>query len=45
MSISVMREKIRQVYPVSKTWSKKVSNMTEGQVTAIFFRLKREGKI
>jgi hypothetical protein len=45
MSIFTMRETLKQAYPDSKTWSKRVSNMTEGQVTAIFFRLKREGKI
>jgi hypothetical protein len=39
------RELIKQAYPRSKTWLMKVDRMPESQVTAIFFRLKREGKI
>jgi hypothetical protein len=39
------RELIQQAYPHSKTWPAKVKNMSESQVTAIFFRLRREGKI
>ncbi|WPJ30663.1 hypothetical protein [Streptomyces phage Psst1] len=43
--ISQQRELIKQAYPHSKTWPAKVSKMPEGQVTAIFLRLKRQGKI
>jgi hypothetical protein len=39
------RELIKQAYPHSKTWSSKVDKMPEGQVTAIFFKLKKERKI
>ncbi|AOZ64918.1 hypothetical protein [Streptomyces phage Psst4] len=39
------RELIKKAYPHSKTWPSKVSKMPEGQVMAIFFRLKRQGKI
>ncbi|QPX71428.1 hypothetical protein SscP1EGY_30 [Streptomyces phage SscP1EGY] len=43
--ISEKKELIKKAYPHSKTWPSKVDKMPEGQVTAIFFRLKREGKI
>ena len=43
--ISEKKELIKKAYPHSKTWPSKVDRMPEGQVTAIFFRLKREGKI
>ncbi|QEQ93546.1 hypothetical protein SEA_GIRLPOWER_47 [Streptomyces phage GirlPower] len=39
------RELIKQAYPHSKTWPSKVDKMPEGQVVAIFFKLKRQGKI
>jgi len=39
------RELIKKAYPHSKTWPSKVDKMPEGQVTAIFFKLKKEGKI
>jgi hypothetical protein len=39
------RELVKKAYPNSIKWSKKVDNMTDGQVTAIFFRLRKEGKI
>jgi hypothetical protein len=39
------RELIKQAYPHSKTWPSKVDKMPEGQVTAIFFKLKKEKKI
>ena len=45
MSGMSKREMIKQAYPYNKTWSKKVDQMPEGQVTAIFFKLKRERKI
>lgn len=43
--ISEKKELIKKAYPHNKTWPSKVDKMPEGQVTAIFFRLKREGKI
>lgn len=39
------RELIKKAYPNSKAWASKVSKMPEAQVTAIFLRLRREGKI
>lgn len=39
------RELVRQAYPHSKTWPVKVKNMSESQIVAVFFRLKKEGKI
>jgi hypothetical protein len=45
MSAISKRELIKQAYPHSKTWPVRVDKMSEGQVTAIFFRLKREGKL
>jgi hypothetical protein len=43
--ISEKKELIKKAYPHSKAWASKVNNMPEAQVTAIFIRLKREGKI
>uniref|UniRef100_A0AAU7GZV5 Helix-turn-helix DNA binding domain protein n=1 Tax=Streptomyces phage Scarif TaxID=3158858 RepID=A0AAU7GZV5_9CAUD len=43
--ISQQRELIKQAYPHSKTWSSKVDKMPEGQVQAIFLRMRREGKV
>jgi hypothetical protein len=37
------RELVKQVYP-TKTWADKVSKMSDSQVTAIYLRLKRQGK-
>ncbi|QEQ93917.1 hypothetical protein SEA_KARDASHIAN_52 [Streptomyces phage Kardashian] len=45
MSAISTRELIKQAYPHSKTWSARVDKMSDGQVAAIFFRLKREGKL
>lgn len=45
MSAISKRELIKQAYPHSTKWLAKVDKMSEGQVIAIFFRLKREGKI
>lgn len=38
------REQLKTVYP-SKVWARKVDRMTDGQVIAIFMRLRREGKL
>jgi hypothetical protein len=38
------RELIKQAYP-TKTWQAKVDKMPESQVTAIYLRLKGQGKI
>lgn len=38
------REALKGVYPTEQ-WQTKVSSMTEGQVTAIFLRLRSQGKV
>lgn len=38
------REKVKEAYPY-KAWWDKVNKMTDGQVYALFLRLRREGKI
>ena len=38
------REILKTVYP-SKGWAAKVDRMSNGQVIAIYFRLKQQGKI
>jgi len=43
--ISQQRELLKKAYPHSKTWSSKVNKMPEDQVTAIYLRLKGQGKI
>lgn len=45
MSGTSKRELIKQAYPRSKAWISKVDRMPEPQVVAIFFKLRREGKI
>jgi hypothetical protein len=45
MSGISQREAIKQAYPHSKSWLAKVSKMPDSQVTAIYLRLKRQGKI
>jgi hypothetical protein len=45
MSGISQREAIKQAYPHSKTWLAKVDKMPESQVTAIYLRLKGQGKI
>ncbi|QAY17172.1 hypothetical protein SEA_MADAMATO_54 [Streptomyces phage Madamato] len=42
--ISATREMIKKAYPHA-SWASKVDKMSEAQATAIFFRLKRQGKI
>ena len=38
------REAVKSVYP-SPNWARKVNNMSESQVVAVFMRLQRDGKI
>lgn len=38
------RELIKQAYP-TKTWQAKVDKMPESQVIAVYFRLRKQGKI
>lgn len=38
------REQLKMMYP-SYQWRNKVSKMTDAQVTAIYLRMKKEGKI
>lgn len=40
-----MREKLYSVYNHSPKWVKKVNLMSTDQLTAIFMRFKRDGKI
>jgi hypothetical protein len=39
-----IRDEIKAAYPGEK-WSKKVNKMADNQVLAIWFRLKKEGKV
>jgi len=39
------KELVKQAYPHSKSWASKVDRMPENQVTAIFLRLKQQGKL
>lgn len=38
------KELVKQAYPHSLTWSAKVDKMSEGQVIAIFLKLRSQGK-
>ena len=38
------REELKKVYPGQK-WAEKVKNMTDAQVTAVYLRLKSQGKV
>lgn len=44
MSVELMREAIKKVYP-GETWSKKVKNMKDAQVLAIYTRMLYDGKL
>jgi len=44
MGGNVEREQLKKVYP-SKTWAKKVDNMSDQQITAIYIRLQSERKL
>lgn len=44
MNIDKMRKAIKQTYP-NKNWAIRVDEMHDQQVTAIFLRFKREGKL
>lgn len=39
------REELKKAYPKSKKWHDKVNKMSPNQVTAIYIRLKSEGKL
>lgn len=39
------REELKKAYPKSENWHRKVDKMTPDQVTAIYIRLKSEGKL
>lgn len=39
------REELKKAYPNSDSWKEKVEKMSEGQVTAIYIRLKAQGKL
>jgi hypothetical protein len=42
--ISRTKESVKKAYPHSRTWPAKVDKMTDGQVIAIFLKLRRQGK-
>lgn len=44
MKVEQKRKAVRQAYPSDK-WKKKVDEMTDDQVTAIYIRLKGQGKV
>ena len=44
MSGISQRELIKKAYP-TKAWAIKVDKMSDSQVTAIFFSLRRQGKV
>ena len=44
MGVEQMREAIADAY-LSETWKRKVSNMPEDQVMAIYFKFKEAGKL
>lgn len=44
MLVSEMRKKIKTVYG-NPTWDRKVDNMPDNQVIAIFYNMKEKGKL
>ena len=44
MNARVKREELTKAYP-SQKWADKVKRMSERQVIAIYFRMKREGTL
>ena len=44
MLVSEMRKKIKTVYG-NPTWDRKVDNMPDNQVIAIFYNMKESGKL
>lgn len=44
MTIANMRAWVTSVYP-NNTWAEKVRNMSDEQVTAMFIKFQRQGKI
>lgn len=39
------REKLKSLYPDSKTWAEEVDKMTDSKVTVVLMRLKLQGKL
>lgn len=39
------RQELLKLYPTSDSWKDKVSKMSDRQVTAIYLRFKKEGKL
>ncbi len=39
------REELKKAYPNSRDWHEKVNKMSSEQVTAIYIRLKAQGKL
>lgn len=44
-SANETRSIVMKAYPHSATWKERVSKMSDKQVTAIYIRLKAEGKL
>lgn len=44
MSVVNMREWVKSAYPGDK-WRKKVENMSDSQIVAVYYNLLRSGKI
>ncbi len=44
LTVSQMREKIREAYS-SDSWAKRVRNMPDDQVIAIYYKFLKQGKI
>ena len=45
MNVEQMRAEIIKAYGGGKQWTYKVSHMSDAQVTAIYFQMKKSGRI
>ena len=45
MSVQQMRDKLKERYHWSMSWSLKVDDMSDAQVIAVYYRLLRKGEI
>ena len=39
------RTRLKEAYPGSESWARRVDHMTDDQVIAIYLRLKSQGKV
>lgn len=44
MSVDQMRDKVKEAYPGAE-WKRKVNNMGENQIIALYYKFRNEGKI